>query len=139
MAHFIGLQDVSKQLAHLLKPSTILDILQFFTIYATNSKNRKIKVVCRYQQFEGANAIVERVKEGRVKKGLIWHFQGSGKSLLMLFAAQKLRKQQDLNNPTVMILVDRVDLDTQISSTFSTAEVPNMVTTDSIKELHRLL
>ncbi len=139
LAHFIGLQDVSKQLAHLLKPSTILDILQFFTIYATNSKNRKIKVVCRYQQFEGANAIVERVKEGRVKKGLIWHFQGSGKSLLMLFAAQKLRKQQDLYNPTVMILVDRVDLDTQISATFSTAEVPNMVTTDSIKELHKLL
>jgi len=139
LARFIGLQDVSKQLAHLLKPATILDILQFFTIYATNNKNKKIKIVSRYQQFEGANAIVERVKEGRVRKGLIWHFQGSGKSLLMLFAAQKLRKQQDLNNPTVMILVDRVDLDTQISATFSTAEVPNMVTTDSIKELHKLL
>lgn len=139
LARFIGLQDVSKQLAHLLKPSTILDILQFFTIYATNNKNKKIKIVSRYQQFEGANAIVERVKEGRVRKGLIWHFQGSGKSLLMLFAAQKLRKQQDLNNPTVMILVDRVDLDTQISAIFNTAEVPNMVTTDSIRELHKLL
>jgi type I restriction enzyme R subunit len=57
----------------------------------------------------------------------------------MLFAAQKLRKQQDLNNPTVIILVDRVDLDTQISATFNTAEVPNMVTTDSIRELHKLL
>ncbi|MGR8980516.1 MAG: type I restriction endonuclease subunit R [Gammaproteobacteria bacterium] len=134
-----GLQDVAKQLTHLLKPATLLDILQYFTVYATNSKKKKIKVVCRYQQYEGANAILERVKEGRIKKGLIWHFQGSGKSLLMLFAAQKMRKQQSLDNPTVMILVDRIDLDTQITATFNTAEVPNMVTVDSIKDLHDLL
>ena len=137
--HFLGLQDVARQLTHLLKPSTLLDILQFFTVYATSSRKKKIKVVCRYQQYEGANVIVERVKEGKIKKGLIWHFQGSGKSLLMLFAAQKLRKQQDLNNPTVIIVVDRVDLDTQITATFNTSEVPNMITTDSIRELHKLL
>jgi type I restriction enzyme R subunit len=137
--HFAGLQDVGKQITHLMKPSTLLDILQYFTIYATNSKKRKIKIVCRYQQYEGANAIVERVKDGRIKKGLIWHFQGSGKSLLMLFAAQKLRKQEELGNPTVIIVVDRVDLDTQITATFNTAEVPNMVTTDNIRELHDLL
>ncbi|MCX5815972.1 MAG: HsdR family type I site-specific deoxyribonuclease [Proteobacteria bacterium] len=137
--HFAGLQDVAKQITHLLKPSTLLDILQYFTIYATNSKKKKIKVVCRYQHYEGANTIVERVKEGKIKKGLIWHFQGSGKSLLMLFAAQKMRKQQELGNPTVIIVVDRVDLDTQITATFNTAEVPNMVTTDNIKELHDLL
>ncbi|MBX7154235.1 MAG: HsdR family type I site-specific deoxyribonuclease [Bacteriodetes bacterium] len=135
----IGLQDIAKQLTHLLKPSTLLDILQFYTIYATNSKKKKIKVVCRYQQYEGANAIVERVKEGRIKKGLIWHFQGSGKSLLMLFAAQKLRKQQELHNPTVIIVVDRIDLDTQITATFNSADVPNLITTDSIKDLHDLL
>jgi len=135
----MGLQDIAGQITHLLKPSTLLDILQYFTIYATNSKKKKIKVVCRYQQYEGANAIVERVKEGKIKKGLIWHFQGSGKSLLMLFAAQKMRKQQELGNPTVMIVVDRVDLDSQITATFNTAEVPNMVTTDNIKELHDLL
>ncbi|MCX6250632.1 MAG: HsdR family type I site-specific deoxyribonuclease [Bacteroidetes bacterium] len=137
--HFLGLHDVAKQLNHLLKPSTLLDILQFFTVYATSSRKKKIKVVCRYQQYEGANVIVDRVKEGKIKKGLIWHFQGSGKSLLMLFAAQKLRKQQELNNPTVIIVVDRVDLDTQITATFNTAEVPNMITTDSIRELHKLL
>jgi type I restriction enzyme, R subunit len=139
LGHFFGLQDVAKQLTHLLKPSTLLDILRFYTIYATNSKKKKIKIVCRYQQYEGANAIVERVKEGKIKKGLIWHFQGSGKSFLMLYAAQKLRKEQDLDNPTVIIVVDRIDLDTQITATFNTAEVPNMVTTDSIKELHTLL
>lgn len=139
LQNFFGLQDVAKQIAHLLKPTTLLDILQYFTIYATSSKGKKIKVVCRYQQYEGANAIIERVKNGKIKKGLIWHFQGSGKSLLMLFAAQKMRKQQELGNPTVIIVVDRVDLDTQITATFNSAEIPNMVTTDNIKELHDLL
>jgi type I restriction enzyme R subunit len=123
----------------LLSPSTLLDILQYYTVYATNNQRRKIKVVCRYQQYEASNAIVQRVKEGKIKKGLIWHFQGSGKSLLMLFAAQKLRRQQDLGNPTILIVVDRIDLDTQITATFNSAEVPNMITTDSIKELYDLL
>lgn len=139
LSKFVGLQDVAHQLTHLLKPSTLLDILQYYSVYATNSKGKKIKVVCRYQQYEGANAIVERVKEGKIKKGLIWHFQGSGKSLLMLFAAQKLRKMEELGSPTVLIVVDRVDLDTQLSGTFESAEVQNMITTDSIKELHSLL
>ncbi len=139
LSQFVGLHDVAKQLTHLLNPATLLDILQHYTIYATNSKGKKVKIVCRYQQYEGANALVERVIAGKIKKGLIWHFQGSGKSLLMLFAAQKLRKQPDLENPTVLIVVDRVDLDTQITATFNTAEVPNMVTTDNIQELHDLL
>lgn len=139
LPHFAGLQDITQQITHLLKPSTLLDILQYFTIYATNTKNKKIKIVCRYQQYAGANAIIDRVKAGKIKKGLIWHFQGSGKSLLMLFAAQKMRKQPELGNPTILIVVDRIDLDTQITATFNTAEVPNMVTTDNIKELHDLL
>jgi type I restriction enzyme R subunit len=139
LANFIGLQDLGSQLISLLKPTTVLDILQNFCIYATSKNKKKIKVVCRYQQYEGANLIVNRVKDGIVKKGLIWHFQGSGKSLLMLFAAQKLRIQQSLHNPTVIIVVDRIDLDAQIASTFSDAEVPNLITTDSIKELHDLL
>ncbi len=75
------------------------------------------------------------MKDGEIKNGLIWHFQGSGKSLLILFAAQKLRKQETLGNPTV----DRIDLDTQTTGTFNTAEVPNMITTDNIRELHDLL
>ena len=139
LIHFAGLQDVASQLTHLLKPATLLDILQNFTIYATNNQKKKVKIVCRYQQYEGANAVVQRVVDGRIKKGLLWHFQGSGKSLLMLFAAQKLRKHQQLGNPTVLIVVDRIDLDAQIAATFNSAEVPNMVTTDSIKELHDLL
>ncbi len=139
LAQFANLQDVGKQMSSLLHPKTLLDVLQNFTIYPTNSKKRKIKVVCRYQQYEGANALVSRVVEGRIKKGLIWHFQGSGKSLLMVFAAQKLRRLPALKSPTVIIVVDRVDLDTQISGTFNAADVPNLVNADSIKDLHDLL
>jgi type I restriction enzyme, R subunit len=137
--HFANLQEVGKQMCSLLHPKTLLDILQNFTIYATNTKKKKIKIIARYQQYEGANALVQRVIEGRVKKGLIWHFQGSGKSLLMVFAAQKLRKLPALKSPTVIIVIDRVDLDTQISGTFNAADVPNLVNADSIKELHDLL
>lgn len=76
---------------------------------------------------------------GRPKKGLIWHFQGSGKSLLMVFAAQKLRMHPKLGNPTVMIVVDRIDLDTQITATFNATDIPNIVGTNSRQELQRLL
>lgn len=136
---FAGLQDVAHQLTHLLRPSTLLDILQYYSVYGTNSSKKKIKVVCRFQQYEGANTLVQRVLEGKIKKGLIWHFQGSGKSLLMLFAARKLRKQAELGNPTVLIVVDRTDLDSQITKEFGSADVSNFITTDSIKELNSLL
>jgi type I restriction enzyme R subunit len=58
-------------------------------------------VICRYQQYETTNKMIARVVAGYPKKGLIWHFQGSGKSLLMVFAAQKLRMHPKLGNPTV--------------------------------------
>jgi type I restriction enzyme, R subunit len=70
-----------------------------FTLFATDKKHRRIKIICRYQQYEAANKIVARVVAGYPKKGLIWHFQGSGKSLLMVFAAQKLRMHPRLANP----------------------------------------
>jgi hypothetical protein len=82
--------------------------------------------------------IVMLVK-GYPKKGLIWHFQGSGKSLLMVFAAQKLRMHRKLGNPTVMIVVDRIDLDTQITSTFNAADIPNMIGAATRQELQSLL
>ncbi|HUX59448.1 MAG TPA: HsdR family type I site-specific deoxyribonuclease [Bacteroidales bacterium] len=139
LARKLGLDEIGKELSHLLHPRRILDILQNFAVYSSNKKKRRIKIVCRFQQYEGANKIVERVAEGRIKKGLIWHFQGSGKSLLMVFAAQKLRKMQKLKSPTVLILVDRTDLDTQISGTFNASDIANVETTDSIKELHDML
>ncbi len=139
IAKRLGLGEVGKELSDLMHPKRLLDILQNFSLFTSNKKNQRIKIIPRFQQYEGANKIVERVVEGKIKKGLIWHFQGSGKSLLMVFAAQKLRRTQELKSPTVIVLVDRTDLDTQISGTFNAADIANVETTDNIKDLQRLL
>lgn len=134
-----GLGEVERAAVSLLRPEVVLDIAQNFTTFATDRQRRKIKLICRYQQYEAVNQIVERVVEGRIRKGLIWHFQGSGKSLLMVFAANKLRLHQGLGNPTVIIVVDRIDLDTQITATFNAADVPNTVAARTRNELQDLL
>lgn len=121
-----GLADVKISIEDMLTPERVMDIFQFFTMFATDKKYRKYKIICRYQQFEGANLIVDRVVAGYPKKGLIWHFQGSGKSLLMVFAAQKLRMIPELKNPTVVIVDDRIDLETQITATFNASDIPNL-------------
>jgi type I restriction enzyme, R subunit len=139
IAATLGLAGVGKELSDLLAPKRLLDILRNFSLFSSNKGKQRTKIICRFQQYHGANQIVERVKEGNIKKGLLWHFQGSGKSLLMVFAAQKLRKATELKSPTVIVLVDRTDLDTQISGTFNAADVPNVETTDSINELQTLL
>lgn len=123
----------------MLRPHVVLDILGGFTLFATNKKKQRIKIICRYQQFEAANKLVERVLAGYPRKGLIWHFQGSGKSLLMVFAAQKLRMHAGLKNPTVLIVVDRIDLDSQITGTFTGADIPNLEKADSRDKLQQLL
>ncbi|MFA6017661.1 MAG: HsdR family type I site-specific deoxyribonuclease [Patescibacteria group bacterium] len=133
-----GLSEI-KQALGVLEPKIVLDMLQNFTLFATDKRKQRIKIITRYQQMEGANLIVERVKNGYPKKGLIWHFQGSGKSLLMVFAAQKLRRSPELKSPTVLVVVDRVDLDTQITGTFNATEIPNVVSTDKRSELHDML
>jgi type I restriction enzyme R subunit len=134
-----GMNVVKRAVEGLLRPGVVLDILASFTLFATDKKKRRLKIVCRYQQYEAANKIVQRVAAGYPKKGLIWHFQGSGKSLLMVFAAQKLRLHPALRNPAVLIVVDRIDLDTQISSTFHASDIPNLVKAESTEELERLL
>lgn len=133
------LADVQRSIRSMLRPHVVLDILQNFTLFATDKKHRRIKIICRYQQYEGANLMVARVVKGYPKKGLIWHFQGSGKSLLMVFAAQKLRMHRKLGNPTVIIVVDRIDLDTQITATFNAADIPNMIGAATRQELQSLL
>lgn len=133
------LHHVKATVNSILRPDVVLDILQNFTLFATDKKHRRIKIICRYQQYFTTNQIVDRVVNGYPKKGLIWHFQGSGKSLLMVFAAQKLRMHPKLGNPTVIIVVDRIDLDTQITATFNAADVPNMVGVAARQELQDLL
>ena len=130
-----SLADVKISVEDMITPEKVMDIFQYFTMFATDKKYRKYKIICRYQQFEGANMIIKRVLAGYPKKGLIWHFQGSGKSLLMVFAAQKLRMIPELKNPTVVIVDDRIDLETQITATFNASDIPNLTSATTKEEL----
>lgn len=134
-----SIEEIGNAVNSMLRPNVVLDLLANFTSYATHKGKQRIKIIARYQQYEGTNKVVERVVAGHPKKGLIWHFQGSGKSLLMLFAARKLRLHPALKNPTVMILVDRIDLDSQISRTFYANDAANLVKAESQKDLEEIL
>lgn len=134
------MRTVLKSAERLLHPKTLLEILQSFVVFSSVKQGEgkpsfKIKILPRYPQYEAAKAIVERVKTQDARQGLIWHFQGSGKSLLMLFAAQMLKADPDLKNPTVVVVVDRVDLDSQINSVFNNAAVKNVTPVKSCKVL----
>ena len=108
----------------LLQPERVLDILQHFIVFERDN-GRIIKKVARYQQLRAANKIVDRVVKSDKAQGVIWHTQGSGKSLTMLYTAYKLRKNEALNDPTIFIVVDRKDLNDQIGDTFFDCVFPN--------------
>ena len=135
-----GLASVLSSCEGLLNPQTLFLLLESFALFSTvktgkNTPPKRSKILPRYPQFEAAQQIVERVRNGYPKKGLIWHFQGSGKSLLMLYAAKMLRTDNQLKNPTVLVVVDRRDLDSQINETFGGADVKNLIKVQSCKKL----
>lgn len=133
--------DLTKDLWCLLEPSRLLDLLAHFIVFETDpDTGRRIKKVCRYQQFRAVNKAVNRVAEGTKKKGLIWHTQGSGKSLTMVFLALKLKTHltldaPSLQNPNILVLTDRIDLDDQISKTFVGCGLPNPKQAADVKAL----
>lgn len=134
-----SLASVQVSVKDMITPYKVMDIFQFFTLYATDNRYRKYKVIARYQQYEGANMIVDRVRAGYPKQGLIWHFQGSGKSYLMEFAAVKLRMLPDLMSPTVIVVDDRLDLESQITAQFHSSDVANLEIAASIDQLNLML
>ncbi|WP_406852721.1 type I restriction endonuclease subunit R [Brevundimonas sp. BH3] len=133
--------DLTQDLWCLLEPSRLLDLLAHFIVFETDPESaNRIKKVCRYQQFRAVNKGVDRVAEGTKKKGLIWHTQGSGKSLTMVFLALKLKTHLTLDaptlqNPNILVLTDRIDLDDQISKTFVACGLPNPKQAGSVGEL----
>lgn len=134
---------LDKGLWSLLEPSRLLDLIAHFIVFE-QAEVGKIKKICRYQQFRAVNKIVNRVVEGKHRKGLVWHTQGSGKSLTMVFAALKLKTHlteasPELANPNLMVLTDRIDLDDQISGTFKACGLPNPVSVGSVADLHALI
>lgn len=135
-------EDVEKELGgelemtlfSLLSKENFLDIVQNFILFE-KEKEKLVKKIARYQQMRATNKIVERVVTKEKRQGLIWHTQGSGKTLTMYFTAWKLRFSKQLANPKVFILVDRVDLDDQIFETFTNAGGKNIVRVTSRKDL----
>ena len=138
-----GVDALAKGLWCLLEPSRLLDMLAHFVIFEKR-EHGVIKKMCRYQQFRAVNKIVDRVADGTHRKGLIWHTQGSGKSLTMAFATLKLKTHRtlvspELESPNIMVLTDRIDLDDQISKTFEACGLPNPIQIESIGDLYRLI
>lgn len=130
-------QDVL--IASLLNKRNLLDIIRNFIVFDTTGGQVR-KKVCRYQQFTAAQKLVKRVLEPKDRKGIIWHWQGSGKSLTMVFSALKLRREEKrLKNPFLVIVTDRKQLDRQITKTFESCGFPNPTRAESARDLYKLL
>ncbi len=137
--------ELQKGLWSLLEPGRLLDLLAHFIVFERDADSGTvIKKICRYQQFRAVNKMVDRVVEGKHKRGLVWHTQGSGKSLTMVFAALKLKHHRtiaspSLANPNLLILTDRKDLDKQITDTFIATRLPNPTSVKNIKHMRELM
>lgn len=128
------LEQMKQGIIGLLQPARVLDILEHFIVFE-RTEGKIIKKVARYQQFRAANKIADRVINTDIKQGVIWHTQGSGKSLTMLYTAYKLRQSAKLKDPTIYIVVDRKDLREQIGGTFDDCEFPNARPINNIGDL----
>lgn len=105
----------------MLNPETLLDLIRYFVLFQDDGKGHISKILAAYHQYYAVNKAVDRALlassgQGDGKGGVIWHTQGSGKSLTMVFFSGKLI--QMLNNPTLVVVTDRNDLDNQLYSTF---------------------
>jgi type I restriction enzyme R subunit len=134
-------QDVA--LAGLLSPANFLDIIKNFVVFEADARTGKtIRKVCRYQQFTAVNKALERARKAKTpaeRGGVVWHTQGSGKSLTMLWLALKLRQDPLHENPTLVIVTDRKDLDNQITKTLLACGFPNPERAASVRDLRGLL
>jgi len=115
-----GHADVQRSVELLLNPATVLDMLASFALFDTSGGGVDKKYLPRYPQMEAARLIHERVLAGG-QKGLIWHHQGSGKTLLMVFAASLLLADTRTDSPTIILLSDRTQLVRQTSGVFTSA------------------
>lgn len=121
----------------LFSKENFLDILRSYIVFETENNNVH-KKLCRYNQYIASNKILERMAEG--KGGVIWHTQGSGKSLTMTYTALKIRRIEkvpgtSLENPCILIVTDRNDLDSQISGTFKNCNFPSPVQVNNVEQL----
>jgi type I restriction enzyme R subunit len=137
-----GLSSVLHSAELLLTPAMVLDILRTYTLFSRRSSTAggtELKIIPRYPQVEAVEAIVARVRDPQRRQGLVWHHQGSGKTLLMAFAAAKLRQQESLDAPTILVVLDRLELIEQLRSEFTSVGIPSLKVAETKDELRRLL
>lgn len=130
-------QDI--MIGGMLKKETLLDMLKNFVLYEVE-EHKKIKKVAKHQQYRVVTKAVERIKSGKNvqnKGGVVWHTQGSGKSLSMVWFATQLRYKFD--NPTIMIITDRRQLNKQIYDTFKACGFPDPEKPTNRKQLQELI
>ena len=116
----VGLNAQQQLIAGMLNKSNLLQILRTSSVFMDTDGGPRIKVVCRYQQFRAAGKIVERLRTGetaQARSGVVWHTQGSGKSLTMVFLARMLRASRDLADFKIVLVNDRQDLEEQLGDT----------------------
>lgn len=133
---------VMRSVELLLNPARILSILRDFTLFdrpVRDGRPQLTKLIPRYPQVEGVEAIHTRVLSPDRRQGLIWHHQGTGKTLLMAFAALRLLNDTSLHGPTVLIVLDRVDLVEQTARQFQTAGMPRLRVAASSADLRKML
>jgi len=116
----------------------VLDTLQAYIVFMTIDEELQ-KYILKYHQRRAIRKIIRRILEGKEKKGLIWHTQGSYKSLTMIICADELRKLLELENPTILVVVDRLELEQQIYQNFQSYGYPNIVRAESKNHLRELL
>ena len=134
-------QGQAQLIVGLLSPATLLDVLRDYVVYEPE-RGRLVKKLPRYQQYRAVRATVSRMLSGRKPEergGVVWHTQGSGKSLTMLWLATKLRREPRLSSSTIVVVTDRRQLDRQISDTFEGCGFPAPEQAASGRDLRRLL
>ncbi len=136
-----SLEDISHQdkvLYALFNKPALLDMIRNFALFE-RVEGKLVKKLPRYQQIRAVNKAIAKVKSSN-QGGVIWHTQGSGKSITMFYLAKKLRQAETgFDNPTVLILTDRTDLDNQISNTFVNAGADTLIQANSVKHLKQLI
>ncbi len=119
--HGVGApNDQQRLVAGMLDRDNLLDLIRTFTLFSINEKGETIKIVGRYQQFRAVKLGVKRLLEGRSpreRSGIIWHTQGSGKSLTMMFMVREMYRHTSLSKWKVVFLIDRTQLEQQLSET----------------------
>lgn len=113
-------RDQEKLVQGLLNPYALLDVLRTSSVFMDLPNGRRVKVLARYQQHRAAHRIMQRLRDGKApldRSGVIWHTQGSGKSLTMVFVGRMLRASPDLADMKIVMVVDRADLEDQLAAT----------------------